>query len=369
MESLLRRLVWVIREHPGALSAAVVAAATVVVFARTRAGGFFVQVPLPGNGEVATGRGCDLEDPLTELAGSIDEKWAAVLRQPGALLPLATTSTLVREEEGAFYVLTTVEAEAAAAKPASKEPQDAFATVSDSSVLARFGRTHLLVFNKYFVTPKHLVAFSSSPSLRQSEPMDGADFKVAWAMLDTLGRGLVFYNCGKESGASQLRRHLQYFRLRDFQSALSPATAAVLGSGLPIDVALAAYRESRGWAEPEVGVPFRLPTLPCAHTMVLLGADITRSSVAGAAERLHGLYEKALQGAAAGCHNLLLTREWLLVVPRTAEFALPGGKLSINALAFAGLFLASAGDACVSCTAALAACGAPLPPASGLQRG
>ena len=47
-----------------------------------------------------------------------------------------------------------------------------------------------------------------------------------------------------------------------------------------------------------------------------------------------GLPEDALQ---SGPYNLLLTRRWMLLVPRAQEFF---GAISVNALGFAGALLA-----------------------------
>jgi ATP adenylyltransferase len=58
------------------------------------------------------------------------------------------------------------------------------------------------------------------------------------------------------------------------------------------------------------------------HSLGLLGADASRPSGPSGP-------------STPGPYNLLVTREWMLVVPRSAEHV---GSISVNALAFAGSF-------------------------------
>ena len=91
-------------------------------------------------------------------------------------------------------------------------------------------------------------------------------------------------------------------------------------------------------------LPGLLPALPFPHAAAAVDpAWARRPEEAGqpALSRYHTLLRAAgLLGAAApdpatrvAPYNLLVTRRWMLVVPRTREFA---GTISINALGFAG---------------------------------
>jgi sulfate adenylyltransferase (ADP) / ATP adenylyltransferase len=185
-------------------------------------------------------------------------------------------------------------------------------------------------------------------------------------------RGLGFYNSGEPSGASQPRRHMQFIPPRTLWERYPQPLRARLGdaglgandAAVPVDAAVAAAREAGGYLQPP-GQPFTLPAFSgFPHAVCMLGADLADGAVAPhaphAAARLHGWYTRLLEAAtqhvsgggkphsdapstptpassaSSVSHNVLLTRRWMLVVPRAqAEW----GGLSVNALAFAGLLL------------------------------
>ena len=110
------------------------------------------------------------------------------------------------------------------------------------------------------------------------------------------------------------------------------------GPRIPLEALLTGREPDRGG---------RARGLPFAHAFTGLDAGWLESP-AEAAARTHQIYRRMLGalglGAAAGPtsstrlrpYNLLLTREWMLLVPRTAEHF---GAISINALGFAGALL------------------------------
>jgi len=131
--------------------------------------------------------------------------------------------------------------------------------------------------------------------------------------------GLGFYNGGTVAGASQAHKHLQLVPLP-------------LGNGprpTPLD------RVVPTSTEPETATT--IPVLPFAHSLIILdGGRLGRHRAPG----LERLYRRAC--AAVGVldetkpYNLLLTRRWMLVVPRSREH---WRGISINALGFAGSLL------------------------------
>jgi ATP adenylyltransferase len=131
--------------------------------------------------------------------------------------------------------------------------------------------------------------------------------------------GLGFYNGGTVGGASQPHRHLQ----------LVPVP---LGRGplpTPIDALLDPARL------PER--PDRVRTVPFTHAMVGLR---TEALAPHRADLFHVRYLELLE--AIGIHsrsqpyNLLVTRRWMMVVPRSREH---WETMSVNALGFAGSLL------------------------------
>ena len=295
----------------------------------------------------------------------------------GAVFPLtiASTSTLPTSAfGGAPFLVSAIDGAAArskGARPPSARRVDAFAPPLEPrthvAALACGGGeapSHDVVLNKFPVSTPHvvIVAREFAP---QTDPLTPPDVLALWTCLGAFG-GVGFYNCGVRSGASQVRRHTQVLsraaleaRAREIVGALPPGAPAPLVSGalLPIDVAIAAHRAARGWSMP-AGEPFTLQGFAFPHAVVLLGGDLDTMPFAAAAARVHSLYTSALallkaggvrrppdeggsesdDDGAAQPHNVLLTREWLLVVPRTRERTLTTGA-SVNALAFAGLLL------------------------------
>ena len=186
--------------------------------------------------------------------------------------------------------------------------------------------THICLLNKFNVVDRHLLIVTREFEHQQS-PLNLADFDAllrCMAEYDSLG----FYNGGTISGASQPHKHLQ----------LVPLPISPEGPRIPIEPLLdaAGFRESIGRAD---GLPFPHALARFDHRSAV--------SLANAAETAHSLYSqmKDVIGLApdaansdriASDYNLLITREWMLLVPRIRERF---ESISLNALAFAGALL------------------------------
>ncbi len=137
------------------------------------------------------------------------------------------------------------------------------------------------------------------------------------------GDALAFYNSGRIAGASQPHKHLQLIKLPMLQ--FTP---------LPFSPQL---------AELETNAPQRLAALPFRHAAVRLAPGLFSAPERAPAQLL--LHYEALQQQlrirssgerVEDAYNLLLTREWMLMVPRRAE-AWQG--ISVNALGYTGALL------------------------------
>lgn len=235
----------------------------------------------------------------------------AQARAGGAMEPIATTSRVV-EEAGARFVVRVVDSVARkdAARPrVAAAAFDPFLPHDEALFVADVSATHLCLLNKFPVLDDHLLLVTRG-FVDQEALLDLADFEALWACLPAGdgGDALGFYNGGEVAGASQRHKHLQVV-------------------GLPLDPAV-----------PGVPIaPLLDRALPFAHALARLDG-------AGPGDALEA-YSAALGrlGVAApgdalqrGPYNLLVTRRWLLVVPRAAErFA----GISVNALGFAGALL------------------------------
>lgn len=151
------------------------------------------------------------------------------------------------------------------------------------------------------------------------------DFAALWACLAEID-GLGLYNAGGTAGASQPHKHLQ----------IVPVPLAAGGPPIPIERAF--DHLPRGAGVTQSG------TLPFRHAFAWLDPSRVSSPSAAAAETLR-LYDRMLaalgiEGVAddsgvrqSAAYNLLITRRWLLLVPRSTE-CFEG--ISVSALNFAG---------------------------------
>ncbi len=179
-------------------------------------------------------------------------------------------------------------------KKRSSSGPDPFLPPHRDLFVAAVSDTHLVLLNKFPVLRDHLLVVTRAVEAQESA-LGEADFAALWACMSELG-GLGFYNAGSAAGASQSHKHLQWVPLEG-----GLPTAPLLESG------------DAGFA--------------CAHARVE-GGD-------GIAEHYRRLCEELELGGAEP-YNLLLTRESMVVVPRTRH-AWEG--ISINAMGYAGSFL------------------------------
>ncbi len=219
-------------------------------------------------------------------------------------------------------------------RPATEARVNPFLPPEPALTVGEIAPTHLGVLNKHPVVPHHLLVVTK-PFVPQEEPLDRDDFGAVATCLAELD-WLAFYNAGPEAGASQPHKHLQLVPLP-------------LGAG-PWDVPMEAVFDS--WAA--AGAVSRLLRLPFRHAFALLDPPLFEERER-AADRMHELYRATMEaigaveeGAAndeprrAAPYNLLVTRRWMLAVPRSRERF---ESISVNALGFAGsLFVRDAAE-------------------------
>jgi ATP adenylyltransferase len=202
----------------------------------------------------------------------------------GALEPISTEAEVIEDEGVRFVVRVASSLERKrSARDARADPLGEYET---DLFVGEVSRTHYVLLNKFNVLPLHLLIVT-----RRFEPQEGLlspeDFGAlssCLAELDWLG----FYNAGRDAGASQARKHLQLVSMPE----------------IPIEPYLASGAR-----------------LPFAHAFAPLapGSD------------LHAAYRDLLRWD--GPYNLLVTRRWMLLVPRSREHF---QSISVNALGFAG---------------------------------
>ncbi|MBY4676304.1 ATP adenylyltransferase family protein [Marinobacterium arenosum] len=244
----------------------------------------------------------------------------------GALLPIETRCEQLRDG-GCRFLLRTLDSlrhkEQAhnRLKQAGDTRRNPFKPHEPALLVSELGPDHLCLLNKFYVLEQHLLLVTREYE-SQLAPLNRADFQAVALCLQQ-GDALMFFNGGPLAGASQPHKHLQLIPL--------PMLA---------DRPLPFSPQLNQLDSPE---PQRLTALPFCHGALALPEQLF-DDPATAADRLLSDYRQlcdrlALQPGSDGAmppYNLLLSREWMLMVPRCAE-AYQG--ISVNALGYVGALL------------------------------
>ncbi|MFP6559655.1 DUF4922 domain-containing protein [Paraburkholderia sp. B3] len=270
------------------------------------------------------------------MSSSVDlytalERQTALALQRGALLPIETALTPIDDHGVRFAVRVAANLarkDAARKTQDTQAPHNPFLPYDDDLFVADLSPTHVALLNKFNVIDHHLLivtrAFEPQEAL-----LDAADFAALVMALRELD-GLGFYNGGTAAGASQPHKHLQVVPLPLGDSAPPVPMEALLDRAhvvhdtLPVET---------------------VPDLPFCHAFARL--DLAGGAVDEAAREALGCYRELLDAAGVPViyvggvphqgapYNLLVTRRWMLAVPRSEERA---EGISVNALGFAGSF-------------------------------
>ncbi len=234
-------------------------------------------------------------------------------REQGRALESVPTACEIFVEDGIPYQLRVLQGfhpKRHAKKEQKRTGRNPFLPPEPDLFVGNLSPTHGAVLNKFNVFGGHLLVITREFA-SQEGLLDERDFDALLVAMEGVD-GLGFYNAGRQAGASQPHRHLQVAPL--------PLLPSTEGWPTPID------------AEITGGRP-----LPYSHVLAVLeGRPLGRSD----APRLFELFRSLMadQRLANGDrpYNLLLTRRWMMVVPRTLDRF---ERISINALGFAGSLL------------------------------
>lgn len=182
--------------------------------------------------------------------------------------------------------------------------------------LARLTPTHSAILNKFNVLKHHILIITDA-FVEQEQLLDQADFEALRCCMN-VGPGLGFYNGGKIAGASQRHKHLQW----------APLPSELQETGWPIEALF-------------IGLPSgasiqQIPGLQWPHAFTWLDhpADAWWTQYRGMAEMLGiARVEDSATSRQLRPYNLIMTKLWMLVVPRSCEH---WESVSMNALGFAG---------------------------------
>jgi ATP adenylyltransferase len=253
----------------------------------------------------------------------------------GAQLPIPTEYEFVEERGIRFFVR--ILSRLKEKDKARKKQQEAYSSsgkainpflpYDENMFVTDISDTHVALLNKFNVVEHHLLIVTRYFE-DQEILLTLHDFEALWACMSEYN-GFGFYNGGEEAGASQRHKHLQ----------MVPLPLAPEGPEVPIEPLI-----HKAQFKDKFGV---IPDLPFSHVLARFKDNITVSPY-DAARKTFELYSSMLEklGLDSPCldilkkqskpYCLLVTRQWILLVPRSREFF---DSISINSLSFAGALL------------------------------
>jgi ATP adenylyltransferase len=251
----------------------------------------------------------------------------------GALQPIPTRYEFVEQSGVQFFVrisdLTRKDEDRKQQDEAAVSGKRAnpFLPYNENMFVTNVSDTHVCLLNKFNVVDYHLLivtrAFEEQESLLTLQ-----DFEAMWACLNEV-EGLVFYNSGEPAGASQRHKHLQ----------LVPFPLAPGLLKIPMEPALKAA---------QVQDPVeKISIFPFKHGLIQFESQLAELPLSRAKTTLNHYYTllqsvdllpdgEITPDSRPAPYNLLITREWMLIVPRSQSHyeAIP-----VNSLGFAGALL------------------------------
>ncbi|MBX2864711.1 MAG: phosphorylase [Leptolyngbyaceae cyanobacterium MAG.088] len=253
-----------------------------------------------------------------QISGSLWDQVIAKSQQAlvcGALQSISTTQEKL-EQNDLMFIVRVCQKIAKKQAMTSKTAGNPFLPYEENLFVADLPPSHVALLNKFNVVEHHLLIITRHFEAQESW-LTLSDFTALAQSMKQIN-GLAFYNGGKIAGASQKHKHLQLVTLPPIQEAFSA----------PIATWMTAPNLAAGI----------LPKLPFLHAVAPLSLDWSESPQALAAnfiQHYQNLYKAVgLQhGVLPQPYNLLVTRQWMLLVPRSQESY---ANISVNALGFAG---------------------------------
>lgn len=252
--------------------------------------------------------------------------------QVGALQPIETTSTMLATSPP--FLVRVVQnlarkAEATVKRNERKEGGEKrefnpFLPYDEDLYVEDMGVKHVLLLNKYNVVGDHVLIVTKKFE-EQGDLLSGGDMEGMWECLKEVD-GVGFYNSGRISGASQRHKHLQVI-------CGSVGDMGEVEGVAPFDGILTE------WARKSEGEMFRARELEYWHVGVGMEGVEGGTGCMEKYMRLIGEVmkdERAEKEGSQLAYNLVVTRRWMVVVPRRNEYF---RGVSVNALGFVGCLL------------------------------
>ncbi|MEM1310568.1 MAG: phosphorylase [Cyanobacteria bacterium P01_D01_bin.71] len=249
----------------------------------------------------------------------------------GALHPIATQACTV-PDSGIRFLVRVVDslarkeqAQKTRRNRLQQKPDNPFLPYEEALFVAHLSPSHVCLLNKFNVVEHHLLIITGEYAAQQDWLMP-ADF-TAFARCAQQINGFGFYNSGPVAGASQHHKHLQ----------LVPLTTSAGTITVPLDAAVHDHADA-------IAASQMIPTLPFQHRVQPLTLVWAEHSCEEIGTALHNTYRQLMQAAGIPLetpqphepYNLLMTREWMMVVRRSqASYQ----NIGVNSLGYAGWLL------------------------------
>lgn len=175
--------------------------------------------------------------------------------------------------------------------------------------------SHRLLLNKFCVRKGHVI-IATRDFKSQFRALDHLDFNACMSFSKLCSGYLFFYNCGPESGASVLHKHIQAIPIDD----------------LPID----------DWIN-NSNIPFlyefKSLTTTSPHEMEETFLQMLRTALKQTGQPTADNFTELDSMARPTeflSYNVIFTLEWMMIVPRRCD---GDGNVSVNSLGFVGMIL------------------------------
>ena len=260
----------------------------------------------------------------------------------GALKSIPTHHEFVRQDGVSFLVRSldnlARKEKAKQQKPtASGQKPNPFLPYEDDLFVTNLSNTHLCLLNKYNVVDHHLLIVTRAFEAQESW-LNQHDFSALWSCMTEID-GLAFYNGGQIAGASQPHKHLQLVPMPLSPDQHPIPIESVIDGAFSADDA---WQPSTSETHQSQKAVRQLNTLPFDHAIAPLNLEAPVSSSQASATLLK-IYQMLLDTIGAERYsasdrqtipyNLLMTRRWAMIVPRSQESY---ASISVNSLGFAG---------------------------------
>ena len=221
---------------------------------------------------------------------------AAQAMLDGTLFPISTEPRVLSQGGVQYYIHLKNANSKVKFEPRPKD-FNPFLPFEPAMFVEDAGSEHVCLLNKFPVLAPHLL-ICSKDFVEQTAPLQQSDF-AAWLMGMTNDRALGFYNGGRVAGASQRHRHMQLI-----QSDVPTSTSITSGQ------------------------------LPFAHRLYQFNEADAAALYANYVEGMSAL--RLYDETECRPHNLLLTRNWFLIVPRVTNNV---NGVFANGINYSGHFL------------------------------